>query len=294
MSSFERTYIQERGPAPIAFDIYSAECFEAFNTLLDGTTPESEVQYFLEKNPCLVPGAWTPGSPSGHYPLHCALISQPIIPSLRTRQPDFMWIATDSHSWYPTLIEIEAPGKRIFTKSKIPSAEFTQARNQLAQWRTWFSTTSNVEQFMDSYGLPDVFRYHRTMRMHMILIYGRRREFEADSELSKHRGSLLPGSDEDLMSYDRLYPDEKLQEAITVRASGSGRYRVISIPPVFTLSPQMADRLLQIDSLEEAIDDCGTLSLERKEFLKRRAAYWRQWIAEPGRKIIGGSDTFDE
>ena len=38
----------------------------------------------------------------------------------------------------------------------------------------------------------------------MILIYGRRSEFEGKPKLELQRGSLLPGQDEELMSFDRL------------------------------------------------------------------------------------------
>lgn len=32
---------------------------------------ETAVQRFLEENPAMVPGAWTPGPNSGHWQLHC-------------------------------------------------------------------------------------------------------------------------------------------------------------------------------------------------------------------------------
>lgn len=43
-----------------------------------------------------------------------AVISKPKLPGLSDRQPDFMWIATDSVALYPILIEIETPQKKWF------------------------------------------------------------------------------------------------------------------------------------------------------------------------------------
>lgn len=289
-----RTYTQEPGPAAMPFQRYAAECHAKLINLLDREAPEPEVQCFLDRNPCLVPGAWTPGSPPGHYPLHCALISQPRLPSLGSRQPDFMWLATDSLTWYPTLIEIEAPSKRIFTASGVPCSKFTQARNQLAQWRNWFNTPTNVQQFMDSYRIPDTWRHAKTFRIHMILVYGRRQEFQDNPQLSKQRGSLLPGADEELMSYDRLRADEKLKEAVTVRMGPSSRYCAIAVPPVFTLNPAVADRLLHVDGIEKAIDRCDGISVARKKFLRHRLQYWKTWAARPQQGVIGGPDTYDE
>jgi hypothetical protein len=127
-----------------------------------------------------------------------------------------MWIASHSASWFPTVIEIERPGKKVFTQSNTPSAEFTQARHQLTQWRTWFDSSANVQQFIESYGIPSELLATRTRHLHMMLIYGRREEFEGDPERSKQRSSLLPGTDEELMSFDRLSADADLEAAITV------------------------------------------------------------------------------
>jgi hypothetical protein len=197
-----------------------------------------------------------------------------------------MWIATHSGCWYPTLIEIERPGKRVFTRAGVPTAAFTQARNQLAQWRTWFNSPSNVQQFIDSYGIPPLIREGRRMQLHMILVYGRRAEFKHDPKLSRHRGSLLPGQDEELMSFDRLAPDEKLAHSITVRPAGSSRFTALEVPPVFVTGPMVGTELLHICGFAQAIDRSTNISARRKEFLKRRVEYWREWEASRGSEVM--------
>jgi len=284
--SAKPTYQQERGPEALPFDQYAARLRDEFMPLLSRDPSESEVQEFLEHHPCLIPGAWTPGIKSGHYPLYRAVVSQPRLPSLKSRQPDFMWIAMHSGSWYPTLIEIERPSKQIFTKSGVPCAEFTEARNQLAQWRTWFNNPSNAQIFIEEYGVPQSIRQSRTMQLHTILVYGRREEFENNPELSKQRSSLLSTPDEELVSYDRLVVDHDLKDAITVRAEGSGQYRVVALPPVFCTSPQLADRLLHVRGFSAAIDANLEITKARAEFLKRRISYWREWAASPSSKIL--------
>ncbi len=286
-SGFKVTYEQEKGPPGLSFEDYAVRLEHDYRELIAADPSESDVQNFLEKNPSLVPGAWTPGTNSGHYPFHCALITQPVLPGLRSRRPDFMWIATHSQSWFPTLIEIESPKKRMFRKSGLLTSAFTEARNQLAQWRTWFNDPANVQQFINSYGIPDEYQRFRTMRLHMILIYGTRTEFESNPALSKHRASLLPGHDEELMSFDRLSIDQSLADAITIRAVGHGRFRVVGLPPIFSTDPILAGRLLHIHGFSDAIDASQHISKERGEFLKKRVAYWRAWASSAGSRSTG-------
>ena len=290
-SMLEKAYEMEPGPPPPNAEDYVASCQDEWVRLLASAPEEREVQTFLEKNPILLPGAWTPGTKSGHYPLHCAAISQPVLPGLKAKVPDFMWVSQHSLTWYPTLIEIEKPSKRIFTAKGIPSAEFTQARNQLAEWRTWFSKPENVQQLIASYGISDSFRFGRQMQLHMILVYGRREEFQGSAQLSEQRGSLLTGADEELMSFDRLAPDKDLFQAITVRATGNGRYQAIQIPPLFCLGPRLADRLLAIDGIQDALERDPLIEDARRKFLITRIRYWYDWVKNGKHGVIGSGDT---
>ena len=281
MAHILNDYDLQPGPAHTPVDQYAAWCTERFRQLLCGDPSEPEVQDFLERHPWLVPGHSTPSTASGHFPLHCSLITQPKLPGQDVCVPDFMWIATHSGAWFPTLIEIEKPGKKIFTRKGTPSAQFTQARNQLNQWRSWFKDPTNVQQFMTLYGIPEGLR-GRTMTLHMILIYGRRSEFEEQSRLSRERGTLLPGPDEELMSFDRLQVDPSMSDAITVRAVGHGKYQAKRVLPVLGTGPALANRFLWIDGMEEAIDGNTDITEDRKMFLKRRIPYWKQWASSPG------------
>ena len=128
MSSFSVNYDLQVGPPHIAVDEYAISCTEKFSELLCSDPDESAVQEFLEKHPWLVPGHATLGTPSGHFPLHCSLITQPKLPGQHVRFPDFMWIAVHSGAWFPTLIEIERPGKKIYRKMATPLQIFRKLR----------------------------------------------------------------------------------------------------------------------------------------------------------------------
>ena len=292
MGSFSVNYDIQVGPPHISVDQYAEWCTENFRELLCSDPDESAVQEFLERHPWLVPGHATPGSPSGHFPLHCSLITQPRLPGQHVRYPDFMWIATHTGAWFPTLIEIEKPGKRIYKRNGSPSSGFSQAQNQLNQWRSWFTSSANVEQFKEMYGIPG-YMLMRQMKLHMILVYGRRSELDEQPDLARQRGSLLSG-DAALMSFDRLldpqYIDTRIKDAVTVRATGDGRYHAKYVPPVFGLDPYLAERLLVIDGLEEAIEANPEISTERKEFLIQRIPYWKAWASSPRQGIIRGGD----
>jgi len=257
-----------------------------FAALVSDVQDEAPVQAFLEHHPALVPGALTPGSTSGHYPLHCALITQPLLPGFRSRVPDFMWIATHSGTWYPTLIEIESPRKRVFTKTGVPTAEFTQARTQLAQWRAWFQNPTNVQQFMEAYGVPPEWRSGKSWQLHLILIYGQRSEFETSPELSTLRAALMTGPDEQLMSFDRLTADPNLEATVMVKALGDGRFEAVWVPETFGTSSAIAASLHRIDGLTEAIARNDRISAARREFLNGRIAHWLEQAKSSGRRLL--------
>ena len=286
----EKTYTIKSGPPIPSADEYEASATNEYQRLLASVTNEKSMQEFLERNPCFVPGALTPGGGSGHFPFLCALVSQPKLTGLRSRQPDFMWIAVHSLTWYPILIEIENPNKRIFKADAIPSHHFTQARNQLAQWRAWFNEPVNVQKFITEYGIPEDYTKYRRMQPHFMLIYGRRDEFANDIELSKQRGVLMTSADEELISFDRLHPNLALRDAITVRAAGYGRYRVTAVMPTIEMGPVLADRLPHLDNLEETIDVDTRIPQARRDFLQERIPYWRSWAKQPEHGIVNTGD----
>lgn len=290
---FNITYKQERGPTVPPFNDYAQRILREFHTLIDSEPLESKVQEFLERHPSMVPGAWTPGTRSGHGPLYNALIAQPKLPGFDARVPDFLWLSKHSSSLFAAMIEIEKPSKTLFTSAPVPTAEYTQAYNQFAQWRIWFDIPSNKQLFFDHYGITAKQLFSLGFDLHLLLVFGRRSEFVNAPPLSKLRGKLVNGPDEELLSFDRLSPDPFLASAVTVTPSGGGRFRVKYVPETFCVSPLNASDLLVLDGLTEAIDANASISSDRRDFLKKRVAYWCVWARGAGdMRCISGA--FDE
>jgi hypothetical protein len=284
------TYKIVEGPPPVAFAEYSAATLAAWGALLSNSPAESAVQDFLERTPALLPIAEGPGGATTAWPFTNILVSQPRLPGLNAHQPDFLWFTNTSSTWYTFLVEIEQPSRRLFRRDGVPTAHFTVARNQLAQWRTWFHNPVNQLKFREEYGIPDMWPSRRTMELRLVLIYGRRSEFEQEPNLSKQRSSLLPGSEEELMSFDRLQLNPFARDAVTVRALGNGRYRALRVPATFTLGPLHADRLLYVDGLADAIDNSHGWSEDRRLFVQQRIPYWTRWARLENKGWVSGGE----
>ena len=256
----------------------------AWRALLDSNPMECDVQSFLEKHPCLLPGVFNMGAKSGHYPYPDAVISQPPLAAVGNRVPDFMCLSTNSLEFEPVLIELERPDRNWFTQKGNPSAHLTQAHNQLAQWRAWFAIPANVQVFYEEFQVPLMLRSRR-LRVSCVLIYGRRREFEGNSRLNQVRAQLARDS-EYLMTYDRLEPRADAANLYTVRKQSDG-YVAVAFPPTYVLRPGLADRYLLVSAKAKAVDHSEWMSERRREFIKRRFPYWEDWARTKGPKLAG-------
>src|SRR4051812_28331672 len=95
---------------PMTWEAYEALIMREYEALLAVDADEPSTQDFFERHPCMLPGAHGPlNYPSGHGPFPGGVITQPVLPSFRYRVPDFMWLARNSDTETPVLIEIERP-----------------------------------------------------------------------------------------------------------------------------------------------------------------------------------------
>jgi len=203
---------------------------------------------------------------SGHAAFPLAVISQPKLPGLSDRHPDFMWIATDSESLYPILIEIETPHKQWFygDRAKVHS-DLAHAQGQLAEWRAWFNRGHNRTLFLDAYQIPSLLR-ERRLSPRFVLIHGRRTNY-ATSPLRQAKRAELAREDERLMSFDRLTPAKwgVLYSCVRMPAEG---YRVVSVPPCLTIVNDGEDYRCAT-GWEDALDACPDMPGARREYLKK-------------------------
>jgi hypothetical protein len=189
-----------------------------------------------------------------------------------------MWLAVDSGTLHVILIEIESPLKKWFNKEGNPHSDFTQAQTQLVSWRQWFSVNENCALFFKIYKIPRDLQ-EKAFNLVFILIYGRRQEFESNPILNARR-RLLAHPNEQLMTFDRLSPEQKADTLMCVRLVESVEgpvYEALSVPPTLTLGPDLAGYRSIIRKRDLAINRNPWLSLERKQFLAERFLYWDKW-----------------
>ena len=293
MVSFKRTYqIEDPPEAAIEWNEYEHIIQTEWADVLNSDPPaaEADVQAFLERHPSMVPGAFgILGNQSGHHPLNCGVLSQAPLPSYNRRVPDFMWLALNSDTEMPVLIEIEAPGKRWFTKSGTPTAQLTQALDQIVDWKAWFGTPHNVQAFKAFYRLDQEAWRGRRFRPVYLLVYGRRSEANAKPDLTKKR-THLSADDVVVMTYDRLSPDPKAIQLGCMKVNASGELTALTVPPTIRWRPGLARERARLDNLDEAIDNNPYISEERKRFLIRRLEYWNNWANRSEEGVINMAD----
>jgi hypothetical protein len=245
-----------------------------WKSFLESANPkdESAFQQYLEWHPSLLPGPH--GTPWGRYhgPPLGVVFSQPELPGFRAKRPDFLVLERDSATTYAVLIEIEAPAKRWSTAAGVPTADLTQAIDQLRDWKVWFADPLNVLQFIKLYDLNDQIETSRLVQ-HYVLVYGRRHEATNMEAFARKRHDLA-GPNEYFMTYDRLEPNGA--GALTVKLDRSGpdtRLRAISVTPRFALNTHNAEWFLSLLEGREAIMTNPLMSdHQRTSLLKRERA----------------------
>ena len=250
-------------------DTYERFLVERWQTLLasEDSRDESLLQGFLERHPSLLPGSHSMDGDSGHSPFPVAVIAKPKLPGLSDREPDFMWLASDSSSLYPVLIEIETPSKAWFygDRAEIHS-EFTHAYGQLAEWRAWFGRGHNRTAFLEYYDIPPMLA-RLQLAPRYVLVHGRRENFETIPR-RREKQAELARPDERLMSFDRLTPAKNSVLYSTTRKRQDG-YQVISVPPSLTLFNTGSEYQL-VSGWTSALDDCPDMAVCRRDYLKEQ------------------------
>jgi hypothetical protein len=252
-----------------SWDRYTYLLIRQWHALLDTpiSTQEQLLHEFIERHPSLLPGSDSVDGTSGHLPFPMAVISKPKLPGLSDRQPDFMWIATDSVALYPILIEIETPHKKWFHERRAEiHSDLTHAQGQLAEWRAWFNRGPNRTAFLDYYEIPRELR-KRKLSPRFVLIHGRRADYE-NSESRLQKRAELPREHERLMSFDRLAPANYGELYSCVRKTQDG-YQVVAVPPCLGLLQGTEDYRLS-SGWEHALDSCHDMAPGRREHLKEQ------------------------
>lgn len=296
MAYLTPTYEIKTSPEPaMEWEQYQQLILEEWEKLLNRNPrpTEKEVQFFLERHPCMVPGAFNlMGAESGHFPFFCGLISQPILPSFNHRKPDFMWLSKNSDTLEPVLIEIEDPNKKWWTDSGQQTAQLTQALTQIFDWKIWFQDLVNQNKFKEMYGLDNFPLKDLHFKPSFLLIYGRRHEANSNPNQILRRSELVK-EEIDIITFDRLHPNPKANQLVCLSVNFKNKQRnlkAISVPATFALSPSLAGDRACLADLAIAIDSNDNIPKKRKEFLKERLSYWREWSKKSDHGTIRSGD----
>lgn len=262
--------LETNAPKAMNRDEYAQLVAAEFKQLLDEEDPEKSYQEFLEQNPCLVPYQ----SDMGRNVVHRCLISQPYITDdEKVRKPDFMWITANSARTTPTLIEIERPDKKYARIcDDVPRAGFSQARNQILEWKCLFDGIGS-ESFCDRFAIPRKYR-RKKLSPYYVLVYGRRSEFESN-EMLRGKRAQEQTPDSQLVSFDRLEPDFNLMQMPSATIS-NGVIELKYVPPTFKLDRSISPYLAEWHGFDEAVMRSPRISSERKEYLIQHAEILRQ------------------
>lgn len=267
-------------PSPMDWQRYSDTVLQEWYALLLTDPDEPAVQEFLEYHPAMIPGGSGDVGPGGHHgsDLHAVFARPTLSGAGRSFEPDFMWVTRSSSVITPILIEIEKPSKQWFTIEGRPTATFSQAHDQLNDWRTWFSRSGNDKIFREQYLLLDD-DPHKPLVPQYVLIYGRAAEFQfggrhknPDELTSKRNGMRLP--DEKFYTFDSLKPRFEHNSSITfkMRATGPEPY---AFSPMFMPGPWISDGALILGDFSQALTRTKLMSDERRTYINTRLNHWQ-------------------
>lgn len=273
-------------PQPIAWDAYVEWLLPRWRELLSSDPPESAVQKFLESHPVLLPGGLGDVGPGGHHgPELDGVFREPPLEGLaRNKRPDFMWITRSTALITPICIEIEKPGKMWFTQAGRPTADLTQALDQLTDWKAWFSEPENQLIFLKTY-LRDEYE-DRQLLPQYVLIYGRASEFEVSGphqrpDRLKKKRDFMRREHEHFMTFDSLRPKRDFSNFATLSMTADGP-ALYAVPPSFTTGPltlEIAGAVRR--NPRAAIDKTSMWDDARKAHVLERWLYWQRVADKP-------------
>lgn len=184
-----------------------------FEALLDNFSNERPIQSFLKRFPYIVRNALNVHAWSSVH-------VQPEFSFGGVYRADFLILSEDSGGWH-TVIELESPMARPFTKYGNPSKALAKGLAQLNKWEIWIgkhdvSFRNQLSLLLGAKCVPkersstgDHRHWSATIRdphtvidKHYVVVVGRR-SFFCDSDSQEHRG-VIRGQGRPIATYDRL------------------------------------------------------------------------------------------
>lgn len=270
-------------PMAIEWRIYHDKVLAEWYSLLSGEPEEEEVQHFLELHPSMIPGGSGDVGPGGHHGSDVGgVFRRPRLGGEgRTFEPDFMWVTRSSSLITPILIEIEKPAKRWFRKDGRPTSQFTEAHDQLNDWRAWFAREGNKSIFRQTFLLLKEKWEDRPLDPQFLLIYGRESEFQfggghENPRALRYKRDQQRGESESFMTFDSLRPRFDHSDSMTLTMTALGP-KIHAFSPVFGTGPQIGEAACLLGDPSEALGRSVMMSSARREYLAKRWSYWQQY-----------------
>lgn len=282
-------------PQSVQWSTYVDQVMAQWYALLSRDPEESEVQAFLELHPAMVPGGSGDVGPGGHHGSEMgAMFRRPTLKGAgRSFEPDFMWVTRSTGLITPILVEIEKPSKRWFRGDGRPTREFTEAHDQLNDWRSWFEHEENKAIFRGQFLFEE--RYaDRPLSPQFVLVYGRQGEFEPGGghrypEQLRRKRDGQRAADESFMTIDSLRPRYDHADSLTVTMTAQGP-QVFALSPVYGTGTDTGPEALILGSITDALARSVLMSDERKAYLASR---WEHWAGlENDARLLDGKQVY--
>lgn len=173
----------------------------------DSTSSEQTVQEFLERNTPM----FYPAYQHNHGVHLAAIITKfKLDTSLTT---DFAYLTKSSAEWDLILVELEHPGKQLFTKAGIPTADLTSAISQVNSWRAFIEKHAG-EVIRKIAPLRKPLTENR-VRFKYVLVIGRTIAFEKN-QIAVDALAQLQRDDFKILTYDSLIHAYQTKPSLTL------------------------------------------------------------------------------
>jgi hypothetical protein len=267
-------------PMALPWEQYSDKALASWYSLLSENPEEDAVQRFLELHPSMIPGGSGDIGPGGHHgsDLGSVFRRPRLIGEGRSFEPDFMWVTRSSSLLTPILIEIEKPSKRWFKKDGRPTSSFTEAHDQLNDWRSWFARDSNRALFRETFLLLGDKYTDRPLEPQYVLIYGRESEFKpggghANPRELRYKRDQQRAADESFITFDSLRPRYDHANSMTLDMTAHGP-KLHSFSPVYGTGTHLLEGILRLGDPHSALSRSAMMTDQRRGYLTERWAHW--------------------
>ena len=168
------------------------------------SSKEEDMQNFLENNSQLLVKAFCKNFPYGSKVLPKYKFGNEYV-------SDFVIISHVSHSFRVTLIELEPPTEKIFTKSGVYGKRLNQAMKQIDDWIDWIENNydyflKGLQKNIDKDSRMFMFSQggFRRCLINTVIIIGRREYLTAENDKRRSMEYKKNKYNLDITTYDRL------------------------------------------------------------------------------------------